>query len=46
MINIPLQLPLRPSLSTVIGNVDYTRFRLELERMEELLVPRLTSRVF
>ena len=38
MINITLQLPLRPSLSTVIGNVDYTRFRLELERIEELLV--------
>ena len=47
MINIPLQLPLRPSLSTVIGNVDYTRFRLELlERMEELLVKGGAERDF
>ncbi len=38
MIGITLQLPLRPTLSTVIGNIDYTRFRLELERIGELLV--------
>jgi hypothetical protein len=37
MTNITIQLPLRPPLSTVIGNVDYTRFRLELARTEELL---------
>jgi hypothetical protein len=46
MINITLQLPLRPSLSTVIGNVDYTRFRLELERIEELLVKSGAERDF
>jgi hypothetical protein len=34
---IPLQLQFRPALRTVLGNVDYTRFESELQRIDELL---------
>ena len=34
---IPTQLPLRPALPTVLGNVDYTRFQELLERMDQLI---------
>lgn len=46
MTTIAVQLRLRPPLSTVVGNVDYTRFRLELERMDELLVNSGAERDF
>lgn len=34
---IPFQLALRPVLSTVIGNLEYTKFKGELSRIDELL---------
>jgi hypothetical protein len=35
---IPFQQPLRPSLPTVEGNVDYRKFRDELARIDEILL--------
>lgn len=35
---VPEQLPLRPPLPTVIGNVDYLEFQAELQRMDQILV--------
>lgn len=46
MIDITPQLALRPELSTVIGNIDYTRFAAELARIEELLVMSGVEREF
>ena len=34
---IALQLPLRPVLRRVFGNVDFNRFKIELERIDEVL---------
>ena len=34
---IPFQTVLRPAIPTVYGNVDYTRFKERLERMDEIL---------
>ena len=38
MKTMPFQLPFRPEVRTVRGNVDYTKFEKELHRMDELLV--------
>ncbi len=46
MIDITPQLALRPGLSTVIGNIDYTRFSAELTRIDELLVMSGVEREF
>src|SRR5438093_11694972 len=35
---IPFQQPLRPSLPTVEGNVDYRKFRDELLRLDQILI--------
>jgi len=34
---IPLQPELRPALPTVLGNVDYQRFEVELKRIDEVI---------
>ena len=34
---IPFQTELRPALPTVLGNVDYLRFEVELKRIDEIL---------
>jgi hypothetical protein len=46
MMKIAFQLPLRPALSRVVGNVDYTRQQVELGRIAELLVKSGAERDF
>jgi hypothetical protein len=43
---VPFQLPIRPALPTVYGNVDYRRFQEQLERMDEMLVKSGVERLF
>jgi len=43
---LPFQMPLRPALPVVLGNVDYTNFEALLRRMDAILVDGGIDRLF